>query len=202
MAPPPLTLAVTRLTNAATNRRLALILCFCVLLLGACGSSERTSSAASVPNPAPSPTPIPTTPPLFLPPADDTLPALAPLPDVLPAAAATPELLQENTVAAVDPVATAPAAVPIAIEPVAQETTAAPELVLITSTDGWDDCVLAAAEASGAAALLDPIAASVATDLSSVQLNSFAAQAAQCDVITSIWAPPIWAATLHPPPRA
>ena len=179
--------------------RLGLLAVIALVLIG-CGSGPNTPVAMS-PAEVAMPTPVPTTAPLSLPPADDSLPALAPL----PASVAITEAVADDGEAAStaasstdsDPTdgrttnvastvqqdgAPTPTAAVVSTEP---EASADDTILSITSADRWSDCVVLAAQKTEATALLDPIAAGVTTDMSSVQLNSLSAASVSCDIVSA-----------------
>ena len=171
------------------TRRIAFILMVLCVVLIACGSDNETAVGPETAT-LPAPTAIPTTPPPLLPPADDSLPALAPLPATVaepaaPSAQPTPNPTVGEAATAAPVVATSPepTATPPPAEPQVDESPIA--AVVVASAERWSDCVVDAAARNDAGAVLDAIAAATTTDLSSVQLNALAADSINCDVVTA-----------------
>ena len=150
--------------------RLGLLAVIALVLIG-CGSGPNTPVAMS-PAEVAMPTPVPTTAPLSLPPADDSLPALAPL----PASVAITEAVADDGEAAStaasstdsDPTdgrttnvastvqqdgAPTPTAAVVSTEP---EASADDTILSITSADRWSDCVVLAAQKTPSLATMCP----------------------------------------------
>jgi hypothetical protein len=189
-------------------QRLGLLVVLALVLIG-CGSSLTTPVVTSAAVAA-TPTPVPTSAPLLLPPADDTLPALAPLPasvatsalateatatlptiaedggPVSAAASRTASEATDDSATEVAPISEQDALPASAVAVVSTESTASigDGILSIGSAGRWNDCVVLEAERTGATALLGPIAGGVALDMSSVQLNSLAAASVSCDMVT------------------
>ena len=191
-------------TNLRQQRLLgqsAAVLLGLFMLLTACGS-DATQATAAVAD-APTPTPIPTTAPLSLPPADANLPELAALPAVetprvtppVPPATDAPgdnaaePATPTDTTGTIDDQSTTSATGTTGATGVIddQPTTSAAiaSLATISSAGQWTDCVISAAQRIDATALLDPIAAGTATDMTSVQLNALAAASTDCDIVNT-----------------